>query len=748
MGIPPKFVKQTKDKSPETQEAEWNLHLHGDRVAEPSTSLFSASADELTTRVVAENPAGLWIITHGIDRSQDDRKCIAEITVGKGVVRIKTFVKGTTVNPLPAFESPALRFELDLTAEGPVPIAFLRPGDQISFSEQMISVNVESCVSKNESASTKPSVEVRSSGAAPNDALDGCEPVIGEDEDETDDDDLDALPHPTAETQATAAPFSTAQSNLIVEETPRAVQAARSSSTQSPTLRAAKTKSSTELPTRKDVPGNGGEINGSSPDPQIAPAALEALEAAGTPDSPPTPLSENKPESPAQATLQFEEPKTADQDKDTGLPEIMVSKKQPSKRNYSGRGRGRKPHVEEVEETIMEDAVEEASDHDDKKKDPEQIATRRGPPRKLAVDDDGDDDDVSMQETDAAEPQGKQQPSTRIASGRGRGRKSAVKENGEDVAMEDSGSGEPDDTEQTSTRSAPGRGRGRKRSIDDVETPKPMSKAANASKRYKKKLHDEEASPTIEDTTGTPVSSSGASRGPKQSQPTPKSASNQVRVVFSMSGVVTEGRGSIAPFLKKHNIIVVQELTAKSRTGETQTICCVGKGKLQTTAKVLMTLALGCMVVSEEWIEKSVRAKTLLDPDPFIIESLRTEKAEDRRELFAGKTVIFTPAAKKSYAKGYDAIRDILKAAGADKVDFKPAQEVETSTSVIVIGSENEDGDALALLQKDLICYKKDLIAASLMQAELLTEDPDLQLAAPDESKSAPAEKRRGGRRG
>ncbi|GAM82166.1 hypothetical protein ANO11243_001450 [Dothideomycetidae sp. 11243] len=218
---------------------------------------------------------------------------------------------------------------------------------------------------------------------------------------------------------------------------------------------------------------------------------------------------------------------------------------------------------------------------------------------------------------------------------------------------------------------------------------------------------------------------SSAASGPNT---TSSYSGKALRVVFSNSSVA--GKRVVSNFLQGQKVTIAQEIAAKSSQTNAQTICCIGvrPGEIPTTAKLLMALISKCLVVTDDWIEQSISAGTLLDPEDFVLEELEVTK--DRSDLFVNMAVVFTQAARKSYANGFDDISNILKAAGAREVSIRAARDIDAGSNTIIIGLEKNDNDASALLQKDIDCYTKELITASILQAELLTEDPDFRLSA------------------
>lgn len=299
---------------------------------------------------------------------------------------------------------------------------------------------------------------------------------------------------------------------------------------------------------------------------------------------------------------------------------------------------------------------------------------------------------------------------------------------------------------QTPKRTYSSKKRGLKRDIteaEDVEAPETSD--GRSSKRQRKSVNNVDTSPVQED--GSPVAappSDGKLRreSVKDSKsPITKKGTSPGQtpplVVFSQSSI--ESKKAVLKFLDSKGVTVAQDVSLNK---DRSTICCVGKGDLKTTAKVLMALALNCSVVTDDWIEESVTAKKLLEPKRYLVESLKSSKDNDRTHLFEGKNIIFTHATRKAYGTGFISVTSILRAAGARDIQIQAAREIDADSDTLVIGMDKGDNDALALLQKNIECYSKELISASILRGELLVDDPKMHLSGVVDTRKTPPSKK------
>lgn len=118
-------------------------------------------------------------------------------------------------------------------------------------------------------------------------------------------------------------------------------------------------------------------------------------------------------------------------------------------------------------------------------------------------------------------------------------------------------------------------------------------------------------------------------------------------------------------WLTKHGATISDDIPGK----RANFVCVVGTGGLATTAKVLCSLALGKRVVTDQWIEDSIKADTLLDLEEYTHEDLGETAHINRGELLKGKTLFITDAQMKAYGGGVDNIKLLASAVGAWKVE-------------------------------------------------------------------------------
>ena len=134
----------------------------------------------------------------------------------KGVISLTTNVNYTSIQPHADFGlSMGTSFALEKVNDKKTTAVRLRPQDRVVFGQHSLEITIEQA-SPSKARATPDAVasriEVRSSG------VDDSAEIAGSDTDSDDDDSLNK----TKESQATAAPFSTAHSTLpAVQETPK-----------------------------------------------------------------------------------------------------------------------------------------------------------------------------------------------------------------------------------------------------------------------------------------------------------------------------------------------------------------------------------------------------------------------------------------------------------------------------------------------------------------------------------------------
>ncbi|KAK5172458.1 hypothetical protein LTR04_003956 [Oleoguttula sp. CCFEE 6159] len=191
-------------------------------------------------------------------------------------------------------------------------------------------------------------------------------------------------------------------------------------------------------------------------------------------------------------------------------------------------------------------------------------------------------------------------------------------------------------------------------------------------------------------------------------------------IVFSNSSIPK--LPALMKFLRSQSASVADTVTERGSN-----FLCVGKGEVKTTGKLLLSLAFGKTIVTDEWVSKSSDAKKLLHPARFFPkdDNLAQVPPENRSELMTQKTLYFTPSLKKDYGGGFKEIEKIAKAVGAARVISKPPRElpaVSNGTSeheTVVLALEHGDSEVSALSEKGWKCYRKELLSNSILRGHL-----------------------------
>jgi hypothetical protein len=175
-----------------------------------------------------------------------------------------------------------------------------------------------------------------------------------------------------------------------------------------------------------------------------------------------------------------------------------------------------------------------------------------------------------------------------------------------------------------------------------------------------------------------------------------------------------------ANFLKSKGASIIDDV----KTRRAHFVCVLNGDKLTTTAKVLRSLALGKLVVTEDWIMMSKKAKELLEPEDFVHKDLKHTIEKDRSVIFHGINLFFTTALAEAYGKGFKAIKDLAKDAGANHVEVGSTGSFGSFKNgrmeVICFGQRDNDPDVERLQQSHKVkVYHKNLLTQSILKGEL-----------------------------
>ena len=176
-------------------------------------------------------------------------------------------------------------------------------------------------------------------------------------------------------------------------------------------------------------------------------------------------------------------------------------------------------------------------------------------------------------------------------------------------------------------------------------------------------------------------------------------------------------------WLRKMNVSTPEKIPSKV----TSFVCVVPKAHKLKSAKVLHSLAMHKLVVTDDWLLDSMTADQLLDPADFVHSAVEATITHDRGRLLSGKRLFFTSPAIESYKRGWDDIQAIAKEIGASEVSKVPLDKevfLRESNNSVFIGNDDTDDNANKLINYfNRTVYKKDFFTDSIIAAELLDDD-------------------------
>ncbi|KAJ9123065.1 hypothetical protein QFC22_001254 [Naganishia vaughanmartiniae] len=154
------------------------------------------------------------------------------------------------------------------------------------------------------------------------------------------------------------------------------------------------------------------------------------------------------------------------------------------------------------------------------------------------------------------------------------------------------------------------------------------------------------------------------------------------------------------------------------------------------TTKLLVGIGKGVDVLSADWLDKCVELRRMIDPEPFqlsdptneeklgfsVAESVARSKALHREQggLFAGKLFHITGQVKP----GFDAIKDVVKAAGGDITRYISGKNriPKHGQDPLILISCEEDKDIwqdLLADKENVVVHDKELVFTSILKMEL-----------------------------
>lgn len=220
-----------------------------------------------------------------------------------------------------------------------------------------------------------------------------------------------------------------------------------------------------------------------------------------------------------------------------------------------------------------------------------------------------------------------------------------------------------------------------------------------------------------------PTSSSRSTRSnPREEFSSLSLTHSDIRVLFASSTSIDKSP-QFMKFLHKQGVKTVRSMTEC-------TMLCVGKGaELKKTSNLILAVASGKPIVTDEWIGRSAAKGELLDFHAFFAKDPKREAewgttlsealARGRQGVkpLLGYTVYFTPSAKQELGKkGFSDMKEIAVHAGADCIKANvPRKSSEESPMSLVIAA-NDDNELPTLEERSWKAYSKEMITLSVLR--------------------------------
>ncbi|KAH0289833.1 hypothetical protein M436DRAFT_66561 [Aureobasidium namibiae CBS 147.97] len=215
--------------------------------------------------------------------------------------------------------------------------------------------------------------------------------------------------------------------------------------------------------------------------------------------------------------------------------------------------------------------------------------------------------------------------------------------------------------------------------------------------------------------------------------------------VILYSNTKITDKGNLMKFLQKQGASQTEDIKKAN-------FLCVGPGELLKTPKLLHSLTLGKTIVTDKWVSQSTAAGSLLDAREFLPEELKPSRHLDRTKVFTGQVIYITPAQRSAYKKGWDDVMAIIRQAGGTNPLTGPLSKHKAGAITLYLGADKDDDVAAELQKKGETVYKKDILGASIVHGELLT-DASLELVSVEtdsttaKAKAEPKCSKKGGRK-
>ena len=154
-------------------------------------------------------------------------------------------------------------------------------------------------------------------------------------------------------------------------------------------------------------------------------------------------------------------------------------------------------------------------------------------------------------------------------------------------------------------------------------------------------------------------------------------------------------------------------------------VCVVPRNHTLKSAKVLHSLAMRKLIVTDDWLTESKTAGVMLDPTAFVHKALEDDITHDRSRVFANKHLFFTTTLVADYKLAWADIQAVAKEAGAAevaKVSFD-GHPFSSNIDAVFFGSGNADNEVSRLIHEySRTVYSKDYFTHAIISGELKSD--------------------------
>ena len=246
-----------------------------------------------------------------------------------------------------------------------------------------------------------------------------------------------------------------------------------------------------------------------------------------------------------------------------------------------------------------------------------------------------------------------------------------------------------------------------------------------------------------------PTSSNRSTRSnPRENSSAASRVHSNVKVMFA-SSTSSDKSPQFMKFLTKQGVKTVKSVADC-------TILCVGKNvELKKTSNLILAVASGKEVVTDDWISRSATNGELLDTDDFLAKDPKREaewgttlsdaieRGRQGIKPLLGYTIFFTPSARKELGKGFSDIKEIAVFAGAECIKATvPRKGPEESPMTVVIAANNDD-ELPNLEERSWRAYSKEIITLSVLRGRLNLDSDEFLVSLKATTKAGKGRKRK-----